>query len=137
MSGASKMHIHARGGGLAQEKEIHFVCSETKQKYLTGKLSCIIKRGTLVAKLVKIQVIYNRSHFTRAGPKTVHGRSMGRFCSYFLSSIKLDKTSENRKKKDSRENRSNVNKQNSSCLPSGKVVLQMSFAEKCLYNVFV
>ena len=43
------------GGGLAQEKEIHFVCSETKQKYLTGKLSCNIKRGTLVAKLVKIQ----------------------------------------------------------------------------------
>ena len=55
---------------------------------------------------------------------------MGRFCSYFLSSIKLDKTSENRKKKDSRENRSNVNKQNSSCIPSEKVVLQMSFAEK-------
>jgi len=55
MSGASKMHIRARGSGVAQEKEIHFVCSETKQKDLTGNLSCIIKRGTLVAKLVKIQ----------------------------------------------------------------------------------
>lgn len=55
MSGASKMQIRARGRGLAQEKEIHFVCSETKQKHLTGNLSCIIQRGKLVAKLVKIQ----------------------------------------------------------------------------------
>lgn len=46
------MHIRARGGRLAQEKEIHFVGSENKQKDLTGNVSYNEKSGSLVAKLV-------------------------------------------------------------------------------------